>query len=675
MTTIVPGVISRRLNSVALTANVGNVVDLYVRGVATGNVLVTDAQNKVVTSNVTTTSLTHLNGLTGPIQPQLDAKANVSDISSLLSGTLTTNVLTVGNALILSGAGWTANSVLVINGTGNVVTTNVSTTELQYLDGLTQPIAQSLAAKANVITGAATTIAYADLTADRALQSTGAGKVGVSTTTATELGYLSGVTSNVQTQLNARANLSGATFSGPVALSGQTASRVAVFDANKALANAATTLEELNYLSGVTSSIQTQLNAKANLSDISGTLTTNVLTVGNSLVLSGAGWTANSVLVINGTGNVVTTNVSTTELQYLDGLTQPIAQSLAEKANVITGAASTIAYADLTANRALISDASGKVAVSSTVTTTELEYLDGVTGPIQTQLNARANLTGATFSGPVALSGQTASRVAVFDANKALANAATTLEELNYLSGVTSSIQTQLNAKANLGGPVTFTDSVTINGNLTVLGNVTAINTEQLVVEDPLLVLNTDRISGTTGLYLQQQGGANVAVVYQGGNVALFNTPSDPTSGSLTVGSYASLAAGSAALQGSLTIVPPPASNGYMSSMSTSFTTAGTTHTLPASIIDAANAGTGVFAGQLMIWVTNSKLDATNKTGYATVSLLKTPPDFDVVPISVHRNVNLSQFDIGKSTSGTDVIVLTDSDCTVSWKFEGSTIR
>lgn len=52
----------------------------------------------------------------------------------------------------------------------------------------------------------------------------------------------------------------------------------------------------------------------------------------------------------------------------------------------ITGGASTITSSNLTANRALISNSSGKVAVSD-ITNTELGYLDGVTSNIQTQLN------------------------------------------------------------------------------------------------------------------------------------------------------------------------------------------------------------------------------------------------------------------------------------------------
>lgn len=58
------------------------------------------------------------------------------------------------------------------------------------------------------------------------------------------------------------------------------------------------------------------------------------------------------------------------------------------KQATITGGASTITSSNLTTNRALVSDASGKVAVSE-VTSTELGYLDGVTSNIQTQLNSK----------------------------------------------------------------------------------------------------------------------------------------------------------------------------------------------------------------------------------------------------------------------------------------------
>ena len=60
-------------------------------------------------------------------------------------------------------------------------------------------------AKQNAITGAATTITDNNLTSNRAIISNGSGKVAVSDTTSTELGYVHGVTSSIQTQLNSKA--------------------------------------------------------------------------------------------------------------------------------------------------------------------------------------------------------------------------------------------------------------------------------------------------------------------------------------------------------------------------------------------------------------------------------------------------------------------------------------
>lgn len=80
------------------------------------------------------------------------------------------------------------------------------------------------------------------------------------------------------------------------------------------------------------------------------------------------------------------------EVNYTDGVTSPIQTQLNGKQATITGGASTVTTANLTASRALISDATGKIAVSATVSDTELGYLDGVTSSIQTQLNGKQPL-------------------------------------------------------------------------------------------------------------------------------------------------------------------------------------------------------------------------------------------------------------------------------------------
>jgi hypothetical protein len=65
--------------------------------------------------------------------------------------------------------------------------------------------------------------------------------------------------------------------------------------------------------------------------------------------------------------------------------------------------------------------------------------------------------------------------------------------EIGYLNGVSSSIQTQLDAKAPLAGPALTGDAtavnLTISGNLTVNGTTTNINSTNLVVEDKNIVL------------------------------------------------------------------------------------------------------------------------------------------------------------------------------------------
>jgi len=79
------------------------------------------------------------------------------------------------------------------------------------------------------------------------------------------------------------------------------------------------------------------------------------------------------------------------------------------KQDSITGGATTIATSNLTALRAVASDASGKVAVSAT-TSTELGYVSGVTSAIQTQLNAKQGsltLTTTGTSGAATLVGST----------------------------------------------------------------------------------------------------------------------------------------------------------------------------------------------------------------------------------------------------------------------------
>lgn len=137
--------------------------------------LVSNGSGKVAVSAVTATELGYLDGVTSAIQTQLNNKVTNS---------------------------FTASRALGVNASGNVAVASTTTTELNYLSGVTSNVQTQLNSKQASITGGATTITSSNLTASRALVSTSAGKVGVSAVTSTELGYLDGVTSNVQTQIN-----------------------------------------------------------------------------------------------------------------------------------------------------------------------------------------------------------------------------------------------------------------------------------------------------------------------------------------------------------------------------------------------------------------------------------------------------------------------------------------
>lgn len=93
-----------------------------------------------------------------------------------------------------------------------------------------------------------------------------------------------------------------------------------------------------------------------------------------------------------------TTNDSTVTGTNVNNALDNLNSAIALKQDTITGAATTIALTDLTANRAVISNGSGKVAVSS-ATSTEVGYLSGVTSAIQTQLNAKQGTVTLTTTG------------------------------------------------------------------------------------------------------------------------------------------------------------------------------------------------------------------------------------------------------------------------------------
>ena len=113
---------------------------------------------------------------------------------------------------------------------------------------------------------------------------------------------------------------------------------------------------------------------------IQGVIYASTLNNGASLTLPTGDGTNGQVLKTDGSGNLGWVSNSAT----------------------LSGAGSTIDTEDLTVSRALISNASGKVAVSA-VTDTELSYLDGVTSAIQTQIDSKIGSTNPSISGTISV--------------------------------------------------------------------------------------------------------------------------------------------------------------------------------------------------------------------------------------------------------------------------------
>lgn len=101
-------------------------------------------------------------------------------------------------------------------------------------------------------------------------------------------------------------------------------------------------------------------------------------------------------VVVNGSYDSTNKKIVLT-LQNGSTIDVPVGDLISGLQSTITGGATTITDNDLTVSKALISNSSGKVAVS-TVTSTELGYVSGVTSAIQTQINGKVP-TSRTVNG------------------------------------------------------------------------------------------------------------------------------------------------------------------------------------------------------------------------------------------------------------------------------------
>lgn len=342
----------------------------------------------------------------------IDGTANidslVADTADINSGTIDNTVIggttavagTFTTATATTGAITTVNSTTV-NAT-TVDSTNVEVTNIKAKDGTASA---SIADATGVMTIASSVLTTADINGG-SIDNATIGATTASTGNFSTLSIAGTAITSTATELNL--------------LDGVTA-----------------TTAEINYLDGVTSNIQTQLDS---LQDLDADLTAIAALSsadGNFIVGSATGWVAESgdtaiaSLGITATSTELNTldgiTATTAELNYTDGVTSNIQTQIDTKAPTasptFTGTV-TIPTADInggsidgttigatTASTGNFSTLSiGGTAITATAaelnaldgitaTVTELNYTDGVTSAIQTQLDAKAPIDAATFTG------------------------------------------------------------------------------------------------------------------------------------------------------------------------------------------------------------------------------------------------------------------------------------
>lgn len=238
-------------------------------------------------------------------------------------------------------------------------------------------------------------------------------------TTKTELGYLDGVTSNVQTQLNGKA----------------ASSHTHNYAGSSSAGGAATSAAKVNVTTLTNQNLNNYRTPGTFFAAGGGNTCTNkpngIDNFGMFVIQSAGGW---QTQFLYGSNHVMYTRTYegeawTSWVEVYTSANKPTASEIGAAASSHTHSIANVSglqsalngkaasshshpvsqVTGLTASRALVSDSSGHPAVS-TVTSTELGYLDGVTSAIQTQLNGKAStshthsylpLSGGTLTGTV----------------------------------------------------------------------------------------------------------------------------------------------------------------------------------------------------------------------------------------------------------------------------------
>lgn len=230
--------------------------------------------------------------------------------------------------------------------------------------------------------------------------------------------------------------------------------------------------------------------------------------------------------------NTITLNIPTASASNRGLLSSSDYSSFLAKQDAITGGASTIVSSNLTANRALISNGSGKVAVSAT-TDTELGYVSGVTSAIQTQIDGKE---------PSITSGTTSQYWRGDKTFQALDKAAVGLPNADNTSDankpVSTATQTALDLKLD-GASVSIDSEVVLYSGTTGKISKRATGTGYAKLTSGVLsTSSTVAASDLTGQVALVNGGTNKSITASAGAVAYSDSDSFELSGVGSSGQY-----------------------------------------------------------------------------------------------------------------------------------------